>query len=231
MPGTPREDTDAASHTDYHRQGAAFSSTHTQHSRNTQAQTAESPPALGLAQTAGHCCRHAHGPLGVYKHIHTRRPGPESPFRCPQIPRASACSSSPWASPPGLPRSSPSQEGARGTWAETQMSALEMRATGCDEYHEGNPHLDSVGIEMRALERARISTQTPLSKHRSSFCILKSMADEGTQAVWLGRAPVLFIFHAGVESGRASQPLRSELHCCCHHSKHLPLCGGTSIER
>lgn len=71
-------------------------------------QTAESPPALGLAETAGHCCRRTHGTLGVHKHIHTRTPGPESPFRCPQIPHASACSSSPWASPPGLPRSSPS---------------------------------------------------------------------------------------------------------------------------
>lgn len=28
-----------------------------------------------------------------------------------------------------------------GTWAETQTSALEMRATGSDEYHDGKPHL------------------------------------------------------------------------------------------
>lgn len=116
-----------------------------------------------------------------------------------------------------------------GTWAETQTSALEMRATGSDEYHDGKPHLDSAGIAMGALERALLSTQTPLSKQRSSLCVLKSRVDEVTQAVCLGRAPVLFIFHSGVESGGASQPLCSELRCCRHRSQHLPLHCGTSI--
>jgi len=48
------QDTDRPCHTDDYRQGAAFNSTHIQDSHQTQAQAAESPVPLGLAEAGGH---------------------------------------------------------------------------------------------------------------------------------------------------------------------------------
>jgi len=67
---TGREDKDMTSHTDGLRQGAAPSSTHAGGSHETQAQTATSPPPLGLAEAEGHLCS-THPTLSGFTSTHT----------------------------------------------------------------------------------------------------------------------------------------------------------------